>query len=559
MISTKHRLSGVIGLLLLGLVTPSSLSGSGPGPDGERERLAAGKELFTREWMPGDKRSHAGDGLGPVFNARSCAACHHQGGVGGSGPKGSNAKVISAFVDFSRPNESGAMELSGILVQEARTQANPPIQLDRNKLANIHPALRSEGSFSLHRFSTDKAFQEWKSQKLLVSSLDFSGFGSERIVGFGFSGGGSDFGDGFGAQKLHDSGGNEKADKKKDDDVRVVLIQSERNTPALFGAGLIDNIPERALKEVAAEQLKLVVSQAQPLETRKREPSVDPMVIMPWQTWAKPLETRKREPSPFNCGVGTRFMEGPLPVLGRVAILKDGRIGHFGWKANVSRLGEFTLQACSNEIGLEVPGFPRAAPPWIKDYKSPGIDMTAGQCDCLVRYVASLPRPINRMPETAQHAAEITEGRTLFSKIGCANCHRPKLGDVDGIYSDLLLHDMGQSLSGTGAYSTNLEVVSAREQVEPLPVSGASSGESTKEKPPKFGAGAREWRTPPLWGLRDSAPYLHDGRAETITAAVAMHGGQGSVAAESFNKLTPKEQMEIELFLQSLAAPPSQP
>jgi len=28
---------------------------------------------------------------------------------------------------------------------------------------------------------------------------------------------------------------------------------------------------------------------------------------------------------------------------------------------------------------------------------------------------------------------------------------------------------------------------------------------------PAVAATAQEWRTPPLWGVRDSGPYLHDG------------------------------------------------
>jgi mono/diheme cytochrome c family protein len=535
MISTKHRLPGVIGLLLSSLVFTSALSGGGPGTVNDRERLAVGKELFTREWLPGDKRSHAGDGLGPLFNARSCAACHRQGGVGGAGPRGSNARVVSAFVDFSKRNELGSIIITGVSVQEEPPPAVPHKQPDRNKLADIHPALRNEGSFSLHRFSTDKAYQEWKSQKLLANSLEMPGFGSERIVGFGFAGGASGLEGGFGAGKRPDSGGKEKGDAKMEEDVRVVLILSERNTPALFGAGVIDKIPERVLQEVAAEQAK---SAAPPTQT-------------PEATQADNSQRARSHRS--------RSSDGLLPVSGRVAILKDGKVGRFGWKANVATLHEFTLQACSNELGLEVPGVPRAAPPWIKDYKAAGLDLTAEQCDCLTRYVASLPPPIVRPPETAQHAAEITHGRALFTQIGCAACHRPKLGDVEGIYSDLLLHDMGQSLSGTGFYGTNLDVLSGADQIEPLPASEVSSERATKEKPSKFGAGAREWRTPPLWGVRDSAPYLHDGRAETIATAVAMHGGEGLLAAQSFGKLTAKEQMEIEQFLQSLAAPPSQP
>lgn len=56
-----------------------------------------GAELFTREWIPGDKRSHGGDGLGPVFNDSSCVACHNQGGTGGGGPSSKNVDIVTAF------------------------------------------------------------------------------------------------------------------------------------------------------------------------------------------------------------------------------------------------------------------------------------------------------------------------------------------------------------------------------------------------------------------------------------------------------------------------------
>src|SRR5437667_5951248 len=44
----------------------------------------AGEALFVHQWVSHDPQAH-GDGLGPVFNANSCVACHSQGGVGGGG------------------------------------------------------------------------------------------------------------------------------------------------------------------------------------------------------------------------------------------------------------------------------------------------------------------------------------------------------------------------------------------------------------------------------------------------------------------------------------------
>src|SRR6185436_8921048 len=65
----------------------------------------------------------------------------------------------------------------------------------------------------------------------------------------------------------------------------------------------------------------------------------------------------------------------------------------------------------------------------------------------------------------------------------------------------------------------------------------------------------REWRTPPLWGLADSAPYLHDGRAATLLEAIALHTGQGARAATAFTKMLPLEQTQLVEFLQTLRAP----
>src|SRR5437016_11019351 len=125
---------GILTLVALVCAWPRGNFGADPGPEMEKKNLAAGKELFTREWLPGDRRSHAGDGLGPVFNARSCVACHHQGGVGGAGPKESNVTLVSAFVtmDGSMPKPNPAKATK---------------QPDRAKLAKIHPNLRTESSF----------------------------------------------------------------------------------------------------------------------------------------------------------------------------------------------------------------------------------------------------------------------------------------------------------------------------------------------------------------------------------------------------------------------------
>jgi CxxC motif-containing protein (DUF1111 family) len=102
---------------------------------------------------------------------------------------------------------------------------------------------------------------------------------------------------------------------------------------------------------------------------------------------------------------------------------------------------------------------------------------------------------------------------------------------VAGIYGDLLLHDMGPDLADSGSYYGAIEPSSAD------------------------GVKGQEWRTPPLWGFRDSGPYMHDGRAETLDEAVALHGGQAERSARLYFELKLVERLQVQTFLNTLAAP----
>ncbi len=249
----------------------------------------------------------------------------------------------------------------------------------------------------------------------------------------------------------------------------------ERNTPPLFGLGQVDAIPSEVLVAAAEKQ--------------------------------------------------------PRDVQGRVGRTREGRIGRFGWKAQIPSLHEFVRVACANELGLEVPGHPQATSPLSPGSKAKGLDLTEADCDALVSYVRTLPAPVVVDPDGPQGNEDLREGRRLFDEVGCATCHAPTLGEVKGIYSDLLLHDMGQSLSD----------------------SGSSYGIDGPDTP--MGPKPREWRTPPLWGYRDSGPYLHDGRAQGLEEAVALHDGQARSSAHRFFSLSWRERAQVEAFLKSLVAP----
>ena len=414
------------------------------------DQLATGRELFTREWVPGDPRSFAGDGLGPAYNEHSCVACHNLGGTGGAGPNDRNVVILTAG------------GLRGGLRGEAR----------QFQLGASHPEFFNARSIVLHRFGTDAGYESWR--RVLMAADDRAGEAAEAQ-----------------AQRLRGRAGAFVARRTRQ---RLLgrrtsvllggetLSASRRNPSALLGVGLIEAIPETAIREAADR--------------------VSP-------DWPQ--------------------------VHGRVSRPGEGRVGRFGWKAQVPSLRDFVLTACASELGLEVPGHRQASLPTSPAAPAKGLDLSQEQCAALVAFVAGLrgPDPGRPGPDGPHADPDAAEGRALFESTGCAACHAPKLGPAEGIYSDLLLHDMGPDLADGGIYY----------------------GQDDAGTP--GGAKDREWRTPPLWGVRDSAPYLHDGRAPTLDEAVALHGGEGDPSASRYSELPEWKRSLIRAFLRSLAVPPA--
>jgi len=158
------------------------------------------------------------------------------------------------------------------------------------------------------------------------------------------------------------------------------------------------------------------------------------------------------------------------------------------------------------------------------------------------------------------------EGFNRFRKIGCARCHRSALqtrssmlryrlssatdhgasasyysvdlrrrpphfppnrkgGITVPLFSDLKRHDMGNALAETFQGTTRQR--------------------------------NREFITAKLWGVADTAPYLHDGRALTLKEAILMHGGEAKQARDAYAALSENEQSSLIAFLRSLRNPQS--
>jgi CxxC motif-containing protein (DUF1111 family) len=66
-----------------------------------------GKRLFRRSWVSAPSSTGGADGLGPLFNARSCERCHSRDGRG-QPPDGPDAEAVSLVLHLSVPPRTDA-------------------------------------------------------------------------------------------------------------------------------------------------------------------------------------------------------------------------------------------------------------------------------------------------------------------------------------------------------------------------------------------------------------------------------------------------------------------
>jgi len=221
-------------------------------------------------------------------------------------------------------------------------------------------------------------------------------------------------------------------------------------------------------------------------------------------------------------------------IRGRAPLTMDGRVARFGRKGDHTTLDSFTEEALRLEMGVGTPGHPAAIGPNRGPLPEglslpPGPHISAEEMDRItdfVRFLAPSPRVFPDDP-TAQ--ALITRGERIFENVGCTGCHTPwmetgpnPVAALDRarvyLYSDLLLHDLGDGLSN---------VCSER-------------------------AGVRELRTQPLMGLHHRRRFLHDSRAFSLWDAIAWHGGEATDTRTRFEQLPRVDQEALIRFLTSL-------
>jgi CxxC motif-containing protein (DUF1111 family) len=252
-------------------------------------------------------------------------------------------------------------------------------------------------------------------------------------------------------------------------------------------------------------------------------------------------------------------IHGVATVVGTYYTAAPNKAGRFGWKAQIANLVEMTAFEFANELGITNPLFinedlPQGQPldpncvvntlvPNNGDSGSGGEGIFP--LSHFMRYLA----PATPSPNCPN--GDCAHGQTVFTQIGCAECHKQSYITPQGVrvpvdlggdsflspalsnqtvslYSDLLVHDLGNADKGF------------------IPEKQVITGQATLS----------QWRTTPLWGLQYRTSYMHNGGARDLDTAIRGHSdgltGEAVTVIERYKALSPADQQSLLDFLGTL-------
>ena len=346
-----------------------------------------------------------------------------------------------------------------------------------------------------------------------------------------------------------------------------------RNTTSMFGSGALQRLAEEMTDELWAIRDQ-AVAQAK---------DQDKQVTL--ELHAKGI--------PF--GQVSALADGSLVLDGVEGVDDDLVVKPFQWKGSDVSLRQFMRDATHRELGLqatelvgrEVDG----------DFDGVINELSAGDLTGMVIYAAAQPRPTTSLelaslglaePLSDEQTASIEQGEQLFHEVGCTSCHTPSLSLDDPIFSEPSQHEAYRDAefpSGLSASALELSpeyavrfdlsqdqpdnrveqngspyllgAFAKNEQGQTVvalygDLKRHDMGPGLAEPIDETGAGASVFLTKELWGVADTAPYLHDGRATTLAEAILWHGGEAEASRAAFEALELAEQKSLISFLDNL-------
>jgi hypothetical protein len=269
----------------------------------------------------------------------------------------------------------------------------------------------------------------------------------------------------------------------------------------------------------------------------------------------------------------------------------------FQWKGIKATIRDFNRDAAHNELGMQAVEIAGDG----VDGDGDGIadELSVGDITALTVYLAAQPRPTTKMELASlglidsipdDEVARITAGAGVFRGVGCASCHVPRLFIGNPIFSEpsrsrFYREDTfpaGQDSATSGvdpAYPITFDLTFDQPDNQIKDADGNvvfrlgsfekddqgraivelysdlkrhRMGAKLAESIDEVGTGAGTFLTRTLWGVGSTAPYLHDGRATTLTEAILEHGGEAGPSRAAFLAIGSTKQQALIAFLDNL-------
>ena len=377
----------------------------------------------------------------------------------------------------------------------------------------------------------------------------------------------------------------------------------QRNAPHLFGSGGVQRLAEEMTEELRAKASAAIAGCT----------AVGCQAVVTLQTkgvdFGTVTITRRApgpEPIPPNNCMGTDAIPFIDPadclagvtadITGLRGIGRDLVVRGFQWKGSIAFLRDFNRDASNQEMGMqsvELTGENRDG-----DFDGVINELRVGDQTALAIYISAQPRPTTRqelarlglIPAlTRSENSAIARGDGQFAALGCATCHIPSLTIDRATFSepstnpnfrdlrfpagqDPLTRDLNPATAITYDLTAdqpdNRIVVNRREVRFGAFERGRTRGSAIVRlygdlKRHDMGPGLAEsideiltgnssFLTENLWGVGSTAPYLHDGRATTLTEAILAHGGEAQASRDGFVRLSTAGQADLLAFLNNL-------
>lgn len=264
------------------------------------------------------------------------------------------------------------------------------------------------------------------------------------------------------------------------------------------------------------------------------------------------------------------------------------------WKGATLTVRDFNRGAGHNELGMqavEITGDD-------VDGDGDGVanEFTIGDMSAMAVYIAAQPRPVTRVeladlglaPLPDDERAAIESGEQVFAAADCSSCHRPRLLVGNPVFTEPSVHaayrddpfpagqdplargvdpddpiafdlttDLPDNVLEIDGETVHLGTFDADEDGAAIvrlygDLKRHEMGAELAEAVDETGSGKSVWITKELWGVGSTAPYLHDGRATTLTEAILAHGGEAAASRDAFAGLSEDDQIDLLLFLDNL-------